>query len=55
MVEHGAGWQGAVGSTFSGLPALQHPFSLTKAAAVAAVHRCTASKAVCDLCELQVP
>lgn len=40
MVEHGAGWQGAVGSTFSGFPALQHPFSLTKAAAVAAVHRC---------------
>lgn len=40
MVEHGAGWQGAVGSTFSGFPGLQHPFSLTKAAAVAAVHRC---------------
>lgn len=40
MVEHGAGWQGAVASTFSGFPALQHPLSLTKAAAVAAAHRC---------------
>ena len=40
MVEHGAGGQGAVGSMSPGFPVLQHPFSLTKAAAVAAVHRC---------------
>lgn len=34
------GGQGVVGSTSPGFSALQHPFSLTKAAAVAAVHRC---------------
>lgn len=40
MVEHGTGWQGAVASTFSGFPALQHSLFLTKAADVAAAHRC---------------
>lgn len=40
MVEHGVGGQGAVGSISPGFPVLQHPFSLTKAAAVAAVCRC---------------
>lgn len=34
------GGRGVVGSTSPGFSALQHPFSLTKAAAVAAVHRC---------------
>jgi len=40
MVECRNGGQEAFGSVPLGFPALQHPFSLTKAAAVAAVHRC---------------